>query len=142
MASSLAKEFDSRSVSEDVRDRVNKAGGPNVVPMGEKHSDPAADTIKSDEDVVACATCGADKATMKCKKRHGRCDNKRFCSRECERKSHEKPEKGDNDEDEVGNVEMDFAAILDAQLAKENKKMNKKERQAKLLYGVWTSQDF
>ena len=149
MDSALAKEFatlDIEDKSEDVdssfvRDMVNTAA---AVLMGENQSDSAAHTIKLSEDKsgdivggegFSCATCGVDKALkhpMKCKKNHGRCANKRFCSRECEKKIHEKPKKGEDDASaEVETVDTDFSAALDAQLAKENKKMNKKERQAK-----------
>ena len=148
MDSALAKEFatlDIEDKSEDVdssfvRDMVNTAA---AVLMGENQSGSAAHTIKLEDksgDIVggegfSCATCGVDKALkhpMKCKKNHGRCANKRFCSRECEKKIHEKPKKGEDDASaEVETVDTDFSAALDAQLAKENKKMNKKERQAK-----------
>ena len=140
MDSALAKEFatlDIEDKSEDVdssfvRDMVNTAA---AVLMGENQSDSAAHTIKLDAedksgDIVggegfSCATCGVDKALkhpMKCKKNHGRCANKRFCSRECEKKIHEKPKKGEDDASaEVETVDTDFSAALDAQLAKEEK---------------------
>ena len=158
MDSALAKEFatlDIEDKSEDVdssfvRDMVNTAA---AVLMGENQSDSAAHTIKLDAedksgDIVggegfSCATCGVDKALkhpMKCKKNHGRCANKRFCSRECEKKIHEKPKKGEDDASaEVETVDTDFSAALDAQLAKEEKKYKRRIRkQMKRQYGLKT----
>ena len=153
MASALAKEFAAINIKEkSERDKVNKAGGsPTVVTMGEIHSDPAAHTIKLEDksgdivggDAFSCAVCGVDKALkhpMKCKKNHGRCANKRFCSRECEKKIHEKPKKGEDDASaEVETVDTDFSAALDAQLAKEEKKEKRRcRKQMKRQFGLKT----
>ena len=72
MASALAKEFaaidvkgkpeDVDTLSEDVRNRVNKAGGsPTAVLMGENHSDPAAHTIEMD--ILKVGNCSVSSFT-------------------------------------------------------------------------------
>ena len=88
--------------------------------------------INATDDVrggVPCATCGKEGASKKCKKRHGGCAQKMFCGSACETKGHEKERvKEGHDQAEAEGDEVDFAASVDAAIAKENKKRERRER--------------
>ena len=131
MASSLSDDFDKIDIKDESKD------------VGEG---------------VACATCGEAKASKKCKKRNEGCAHKRFCDSACEKKSHEKKEEepirvvhmtlpecvaflkdprnsertvilvgGEAEEDNV----VDTATITDADIAKMQKKEERKARRRK-----------
>ena len=86
-----------------------------------------------------CAVCGKDNADKKCRKRHGGCDNKRFCSRDCDTLGHVKKEKAVEEKEAKEKVveTIDDAAIVKMR-KKEARKTRKQAKKDNVMCGCCT----